>query len=225
MPKEKAPTKAGAFHYNWCRKQESNLRPTHCRSPATAKRLAGMRSCARKNKAILLIQSRRKSIHLQETAKKLEQPRPAWSRETLPARLTPRPRRSGHRQNANKCRSQRSVRHLANGRSRCGQHHTLPENPDCPIRLSIQQHPSTELRRLSSQIHPIPEQRYWKMSIQGTYPDQNPKSSAKPTSLSAFWEFCMQEADALGAKQPIHPAPNPAVAAANSVPRRRAVQS
>ncbi len=28
-PKRKAPTKAGAFHYNWCRKQESNLRPTH----------------------------------------------------------------------------------------------------------------------------------------------------------------------------------------------------
>lgn len=27
--KQKAPTKAGAFHYNWCRKQESNLRPTH----------------------------------------------------------------------------------------------------------------------------------------------------------------------------------------------------
>jgi len=26
-PKQKAPTKAGAFHYNWYRKQESNLRP------------------------------------------------------------------------------------------------------------------------------------------------------------------------------------------------------
>lgn len=201
------------------------MRPAHCLSPATAERLAGMRSCARKNKAILLIQSRRKSIPLQETAKRLEQPRPAWSRETLPARPTPRPRRSGHRQNANECRSQRSVRRLANARSRCGQRQGLPANPDCPIRLSIQQPSSTEPRRLSSQIHPILEQRYWKMSIQGTYPDQNPRSPAKPTSLSASWESCMQEADALGAKQPIHPAPHPAVAAANSVRRRRIVQS
>lgn len=30
--KQKAPTKAGAFYYNWCRKQESNLRPTHYES-------------------------------------------------------------------------------------------------------------------------------------------------------------------------------------------------
>ncbi len=173
----------------------------------------------------LLIQSLRKSIHLPGTARNPEHSLQAWSREATRAHPALRLRRSGHSRSANEYLNQRSVRRLANEQSRSGRHRDLPATPDRSIRTSIQLRPRAGPRHLSSRIHPIPAQPYWKMLVPESYPDRNSRPLAKPIELPASVESCTQEGDAPGSKLAEHPAALPSIAAVDSACRRRAVQS